>query len=251
MDENSPARARRCFVLMPFDPKYREVYERVYRPVAEDNGLACWRVDEVARPGSITRDIVEGIVEADVIVADLTGRNANVFYELGISHAVGNKTIMTAQAKEDVPFDIASYRVIFYDQSIAGAERLRTSLGDAIKELLRSLERTNNPVQEALGGVPLLSRAARTPLFTALDPSDSTSRIRDFLRAESINYLDQLRNLDLERVERQYGFGRISLAKLVAVLVDYNLFDDTEWLNQFVMRRGLRPNQYRQANRRG
>lgn len=146
---NSKAK-RRCFVLMPFSAKYQEVYKQVYHPVCEANGVECWRVDEIARPGLITKDIVEGIIEADIVLADLTSKNANVFYELGIAHCVGNKTIMTSQSKDDVPFDIASNRVIFYEQSISGSKDLTKKLDAAIKELLKSLDQTNNPVQEVL-----------------------------------------------------------------------------------------------------
>lgn len=84
-----------CFVLMPFTQSLYEIYAQIYQPVCKRNNLYCWRVDELFRPGSISRDIMEGILDADVIIADLTGRNPNVFYELGIAHATGNKTIMS------------------------------------------------------------------------------------------------------------------------------------------------------------
>ena len=87
----TPLHRKNCFVLMPFEPKYREVYDEVYKPVCSANDLDCWRVDEISRPGSITRDIVEGIIDAEVVIADLTSQNPNVFYELGIAHSVGNK----------------------------------------------------------------------------------------------------------------------------------------------------------------
>ena len=92
--------SKNCFVIMPFAQNYLEVYEEVYKPVCKENGIDCWRVDEISRPGSITKDIIEGIIEADIIIADLTSKNPNVFYELGIAHSVGNKTIMTAQASK-------------------------------------------------------------------------------------------------------------------------------------------------------
>ena len=57
---------------MPFSEHYREVYQEVYKPVCDKNGLDCWRVDEISRPGSITRDIIEGILDADIVIADLT-----------------------------------------------------------------------------------------------------------------------------------------------------------------------------------
>lgn len=73
---------KKCFVLMPFKERLKEIYTEVYKPVCSENGIECWRVDEIARPGSITRDIVEGILDADIIIADLTTRNPNVFYGL-------------------------------------------------------------------------------------------------------------------------------------------------------------------------
>jgi hypothetical protein len=140
----APAR-KKCFVLMPFTAALREVYDNVYRVVCSELNIDCWRVDEISRPGSITRDIIEGILDADIVIADLTGRNSNVFYELGIAHVVGNKTIMTAQSVTDVPFDIGNYRVILYEQSIGGAKPLAEKLRAAIGELLQALDRTNNP----------------------------------------------------------------------------------------------------------
>lgn len=70
---------KKCFVLMPFEEKYREIYTEVYKVVCAKNGIDCWRVDEVNKPGSITRDIINGIIKSDIIIADLTARNPNVF----------------------------------------------------------------------------------------------------------------------------------------------------------------------------
>ena len=133
---NSSGHQKQCFVLMPFTQRLYEVYTDVYKMVCEQNELRSWRVDEISRPGSISRDIVEGILDADVVIADLTGRNLNVFYELGIAHATGNKTIMTCQSLEDVPFDIQSYRVIIYEHSLRGCEQLRSDLDRAVKEVV-------------------------------------------------------------------------------------------------------------------
>lgn len=71
---------------------------------------------------------------------------------------------MTARAQDDVPFDIASYRVVFYEQSIAGADRLKRDLDKAVKELLTSLQRTNNPVQEMLASKSRWCEAEDTAL---------------------------------------------------------------------------------------
>lgn len=142
----------KCFVLMPFAENFREVYERIYKHICEDNNIKCWRVDERQSPGSITKDIIDGILDADIIIADLTSKNANVFYELGFAHSIGKPVILTAQNGNDVPFDIQSYRVIFYEQSIAGRDKLLKKLDLAIKELLNlnPPRDTNNPIRDAL-----------------------------------------------------------------------------------------------------
>jgi len=74
----------------------------------------------VYRPGVILQDIIRGIVESDVIVADITPtENPNVFYELGYAHALQKPTILLANRQiEKLPFDVSGYRVIFYDDTI-------------------------------------------------------------------------------------------------------------------------------------
>lgn len=128
---------RTCFVIMPFDTKYKEIYDEVYKPICDNNTINCYRVDEISKPGSITKDIVDGIIDADLIIADLTDKNPNVFYELGIAHSTGSKTIMTCQKSEKLPFDISNYRVIFYEQSINGAKQLKNYWLHLIKLIIQ------------------------------------------------------------------------------------------------------------------
>src|SRR5579862_7687682 len=201
---------KKCFVLMPFKTELREVYTEVYVPVCEKNSLKCWRVDEISKPGSITKDIVEGILDADVIIADLTGKNANVFYELGIAHSTGNKTIMTAQSTDDVPFDIASYRVIFYSQSIGGCKDLTKKLDIAIKELLAALDRTNNPFQEVLATRSGLRAKGKTPLVKALNLARLV-KLKDFFTKKGIVYLEDLPRLNLEELIDSSELGKTSV----------------------------------------
>ena len=221
---------KRCFVLMPFNDSLREVYENVYRPVCADSSIQCWRVDEVARPGSITRDIVEGILDADIIIADLTGRNANVFYELGIAHVIGNKTIMTAQSVADVPFDIGNYRVIIYEQSIAGAKALAERLRAAIGELLQALDRTNNPFQEVAASRVTVGRHTKTPLAEAFNTGALTKSVRAYHIDHQILTVEDLAKLDIEEVARTPGIGRDGLAALIAALVKSGVYPRPEEL---------------------
>ena len=76
-----------CFVIMPFDPKMDEVYSEI-RNICKEFNLTAIRADEIYDVKPIMISIMRKIGEADIVIADLTGRNPNVFYELGISHRI-------------------------------------------------------------------------------------------------------------------------------------------------------------------
>ncbi len=226
---------KQCFVLMPFDPRYTEIYTEVYKPVCAANDLDCWRVDEIARPGSITRDIVEGIVDAEVVIADLTGQNPNVFYELGISHAVGNKTIMTAQSLSDVPFDVRSYRVLLYEQTLTGCRKLSIDLDKALKELLAALDRTSNPVQEVITSRTPLGLCQKTPLTKYVDVVNLPKRMRDWLQENNIVYAEDIAKIDLRELAKTPGIGNESLGRFIRQIIQHDLYHDVEALNEVML----------------
>lgn len=231
-----------CFVLMPFADGFREVYEKVYRRVCEENGIRCWRVDERLGPGSITRDIVEGILEADIVIADLTGRNPNVFYELGIAHSAGNKTIMTAQSLKDVPFDIASYRVIEYEQTISGAEKLADDLARSIDALMATLERTNNPVQDALHGRSIRVATLRQPIISTVRLSSISTPLRRFIEEKRLKYVDELFTFDWSELLQAEGLGKTSVEQFLYVLLKLNPTEaQIEQINDFALEHRLDP----------
>lgn len=231
--------SKTAFVLMPFRDDLREVYAEIYRPACEANGLKCWRVDEITRPGSITRDIVDGIFDADVIIADLTDRNPNVFYELGIAHAIGNKTIMTSRTGEVLPFDLQAYRVIFFDQTITGAKRLYAELDAAIKALLVALDRTNNPVQDAAASRTAFGRKVRVPLVKAVSLGTYSREVEEYLRNQGMVYTDDLARLDLDEMYSVPGIGKTTMARFVSELLASDAYPDVERLQDFILRHRL------------
>ncbi len=226
---------KQCFVLMPFAPQYKEVYTEVYKPVCASNGLDCWRVDELARPGSITRDIVEGIVDAEVVIADLTSQNPNVFYELGIAHAVGNKTIMTAQSLTDVPFDVRSYRVLLYEQTLTGCRKLAVDLGKAIQELLVALDRTSNPVQEVVTLRSPLGLRRKTPLIKYVDVVNLPKPMREWLVRHNIVYAEDVPRIDLRELAETPGIGKDSLGRFIRQIMKHDLHPDSQALHEVVV----------------
>lgn len=230
---------KKCFVLMPFSEELREIYTEVYKPTCEENKIHCWRVDEISSPGSITRDIVEGILDADIIIADLTNQNPNVFYELGIAHASGNKTIMTSKSLDYVPFDIANYRIILYEHTLNGCRQLKKDLDRAIKELLEALDRTNNPFQEVVSTRGYRFSKGKTPLAKLIDFSDLPNKILNYFTKNKIRYKEDLRNEHLEELMATPGIGRTMMSRLCTVLMQRDIFDDVDFLHDFVVKHRL------------
>lgn len=132
----TPTRPK-VFVVMQFGEPYDALYEGVIKPVAAQMGLDAYRSDDVYRPGIILQDIVRGLVEAEVVVAEITPPNPNVFYEVGYAHAMDKTTILLAERGNQLPFDIRSYRCIFYDNTIRGKEGVENHLRQHLANILR------------------------------------------------------------------------------------------------------------------
>lgn len=107
-----------CFVMQPFAAPLGDYYEKIYRPAIEKAGLRPVRADaDIFGTGKIMDQVWSGINTARVLVAELTNRNPNVFYELGLAHALRKPGVLVSAREEDVPFDLQHIRVIYYDMS--------------------------------------------------------------------------------------------------------------------------------------
>lgn len=121
---------------MPFNLLSDQVYASLIRPVLEAAGYEVTRADDSLHQRAIMQSVVQGIQAADLIVADLTGRNANVFYELGIAHALGKPVVMIAQSTQDIPFDVTAYPVHIYPLELQKPARLRDTLTSKLRPVL-------------------------------------------------------------------------------------------------------------------
>ena len=105
-----------CFVMQPFAPPYGDYYEKILKPAIEKTGLQPVRADaEIFGSGKIMDQVWRGLNAAKVLVAELTTRNPNVFYELGLAHALNKPVVLVSSNEPDVPFDLQHIRVIYYD----------------------------------------------------------------------------------------------------------------------------------------
>jgi nucleoside 2-deoxyribosyltransferase len=124
----------KAFVLMPFDPEFRSIFDDLIQPALKDAGFDVTRADSFLDQQNILRDIVGGIGHADLIVADLTTLNPNVLYELGLCHGLGIPTLMLAQSMDDIPFDLRPYRIQLYSTRFDHVHKLKSAITEIAKK---------------------------------------------------------------------------------------------------------------------
>jgi sigma54-dependent transcription regulator len=130
--------SRLCFVLMPFAEvdNVQSVYHDHLKKVVEGAGLRCERADDIHDTSGVMQSVWEGINRARVIIAEMTARNANVFYELGIAHTLGKPVIMITQSMDFVPFDLKHLRCILYDYRPGKIARFEEALRKTLERVL-------------------------------------------------------------------------------------------------------------------
>src|SRR5262245_54851835 len=142
----------KCFVIMPIgdfnkDAESAKRFEHIYthwiKTAVEDlqsahelGRIGCHRADKDNRPGDIIAQVIEALSDADFVIADLTGRNPNVFYELGVRHALRNNTILIAQDIDDIPFDLRGQRTICYRYDPQSLIELKLQLQASLSAML-------------------------------------------------------------------------------------------------------------------
>lgn len=118
-----------AFVLMPFDTDFDDIYKLGIQAVAAECDVIAERVDEQTFSETMLERIYRQIEHADFIIADMTGKNPNVFYEVGYAHARGKLCTLLTQSAGDIPFDLLHHRHIIYNGSIQTLkEKLRTEI---------------------------------------------------------------------------------------------------------------------------
>ena len=149
---------RTCFVIMPFstthsctEDEWTSIFENLLKPAVEAAGLDYQCHRSVATRGNIVGRIVQDLNDSYVVIADLTDHNANVFYELGVRHALKNRSIILAQERDDIPFDLRAYAYHVYGWRTDADRKLLT---EKLRELLREIDsnpdRPDNPVSDFL-----------------------------------------------------------------------------------------------------
>ncbi len=159
---------QQAFVIRPFGKKkdtsgtevdFERIHEKLIAPALNDAGLGGGTTGEIIEAGNVREDMFALIIEADLIVCDITIHNANVFYELGVRHALRKRRsvlIKGGPVSDATPFDVLTDRYLPYDVGDPGAARV--ALATAIRATLASDRETDSPVFKMLPGCEKLIR---------------------------------------------------------------------------------------------
>jgi len=199
-----------CFVLMPFGKKpaadarmvdFDAVYELLIKPAVVAAGLEPLRADEEMTGGVIHKPMYERLILCEYAVADLTTANANVFYELGLRHAIrpASTVLLFAQGLGQLPFDVAPLRAVPYQLGADGKPSANGTDLDMLTAKLRDARKmmTDSPVFQLVEGFPEIKRL-KTDVFR--ERVDYSGKLRQKLTQARKQGIDAVR-----AVEREIG----------------------------------------------
>lgn len=210
------------------------------KPVCDDLKIDLHVAHEIAAPGSITRQVIEHLLNDDLVIANLTELNPNVMYELAVRHCKGMPVVVIAKFGTRLPFDVADERTIFYADDMAGAEELKPKLKASIEAALAETE-PDNPVYRVTKDRVMREAVAGEPQKYVLDRLDGLQRLVSQLSTRIApserkdGGLDQLYMTDfLITGPKETSVEDISTAYLngikPAVAIAAHQMDEDEWL---------------------
>jgi hypothetical protein len=189
------------FVLMPFDESFNDTYKFGIKGAAEEVGAYAERVDEQIFTEGILDRIFSEINKADVIVADMTGRNPNVFYEVGYAHALGKIVLFLTREANDIPFDLKHQQHTVYGGSI---DTLKRELVRKLRWALDNPKVRSEDVVLTLQLTRFVSHASENPPYLLVvkmrnDGRETIERFR--LQIDAPYYGTAVHTLDEQFVE--------------------------------------------------
>lgn len=163
---------KQCFFLSPIGEEGSEQRQRsnklmeyVISPAAEQFGYSVERADQLDEPGSITSQVIQRTTQCELVVADLTGHNPNVFYELAVRHATGKPFIQLIESSERIPFDLKDLRTIQYGLGVEEADEAKKEIQSHLESMEEEEPYFDNPISHS---------AEMKSLEESEDPKDQT-----------------------------------------------------------------------------
>ena len=167
---------------MPFGEGFDEIYGLFIAGAASEAGFDVVRADDIRSQQNILKDVIGGLANCSVVIADLTGSNPNVYYELGLAHALGKRVILLTQHVDELPFDLRSYRGIPYSTHFAEIAKARAQLLAITKDALDDRVPFGSPVTDFLSATASRSPAIVSPMSEGvLEPISGEPGVLDHL----------------------------------------------------------------------
>lgn len=195
-DNTNPDKKLTCFIVCPIGDDRSEIRKRsdqvkkyIIDPAVEPLGYETMRADLTDESGQITTQIVTQLLNADLIIADLTGHNPNVFYELAIRHAFGKPFIQIGDKSERIPFDVAGqWSVLFDHKDLDSADEAKRRINNAAKAIRDGGDdyKTDNPVTQTVDLQQLRSSGNPEQIAMA-EISQALTEIRTDIRRSQLN----------------------------------------------------------------
>jgi hypothetical protein len=248
---------------MPFGGLFDRYYTNVFVPAIQEAGLTALRADSIFSSTTIMSDIWRCIRDASVILADVTGKNANVFYELGLAHASRKPVVIVTASIDDVPFDLKGLRVVEYDKDHENwgsilREQITTNLRTTLSEPSVAIPTTflenviepnftSDPLSLQLKQITDELRAIRSAASMKPHAAEEAKRMMDLLKRHSNLLQDAPESERLQIFEDLVGgdisgaIGRVQrtleISRIEAQEIAINIFD---WMKLYVGQTGSR-----------
>lgn len=151
-----PTENKSCFIITPIGPddsiirrQADGVIDAVIEPVLVNLGYEVTVAHRMSEGGSITRQVIQNVINSELVVANLTGLNPNVMYELAIRHAIRKPLVQICEKDTNLPFDISEQRTIFYTNDMKGTVELKTSFEAMVASAIED-DKIDNPIYRAI-----------------------------------------------------------------------------------------------------
>jgi hypothetical protein len=246
----------RAFIVMqigakgsPERSRADEVYNFIVKPAVVDAGLEAYRADLDFSPGPITPKFLSELLNARLIIADLTGRNPNVFYELGIAHSFARPLISIADSAISLPFDTKDERIIELGEYLSTGltytqgEQAKASLKESLKIVLTDNYVPPSPLRDLAANASVDRLAPENPLAAEMahvrESLDEIRRIAFTIREGRDEILERISD-QVQRLREEFAMGMNSTPRRSSLSSFSTRSHLSDLLTSQLMRRNIR-----------